>query len=188
MPRQGGFTLVELMVTIAVLAIMAGLAVPSFQAAINANRLTGSTNELVNALQTARMEAIRRNQRAAVCLSANANAGTPTCSTSSPTGWLVFVDADRNGAYGAGDTLLLKSTASTSVRIAGSPAIAGKVVYRSDGMARDATGALLNGVIDLCIVTTQPAQNARHLSIGSGSRISVDSATVATCSAPADPT
>src|SRR5689334_185 len=56
MPRQGGFTLVELMVTVAVLAIMAGLAVPSFQATVNANRLTGSTNELVNALQTARME------------------------------------------------------------------------------------------------------------------------------------
>lgn len=187
MQGERGFTLVELMVTVAVLAVMAGLAVPSFRATVNANRLTGSTNELVNALQTARMEAIRRNQRAAVCLSANADAATPSCSTSSPTGWLVFVDADHNGSYGPGDTLLLKSTASTSVRIAGSPSIAGKVVYRADGLARDAAGALLNGVIDLCIVTTQPAQNTRHLSIGSGSRISVDSATVASCSTPADP-
>lgn len=187
MPRQGGFTLVELMVAIAVLAIMAGLAVPSFQATVNANRLTGSTNELVNALQTARMEAIRRNQRTTVCLSANPDAATPSCSTTSPTGWLVFVDADRNNLYGTGDTLLLKSSASASVRIAASPAIAGRVAYHSDGLARDASNTLLNGVIDLCIATTQPAENTRHLSIGSGSRISVASATSANCTAPADP-
>ena len=186
MPRNGGFTLVELMVTVAVLAIMAGLAVPSFQATINANRLTGSVNELVNALQTARMEAIRRNRRAAVCFSATTDASTPTCSTTNPNGWLVFVDADRNGAFGSGDTLLLKSKAATSVRIAGSPALGGGVVYRADGLARDATGALLNGAADLCIVTTQPAENTRHLSIGSGSRISVTSATSANCTAPAD--
>ena len=187
MPREGGFTLVELMVTVAVLAIMAGLAVPGFRATVNANRLTGSVNELVNALQTARMEAIRRNQRTAVCLSANAGTTTPTCSNAGPTGWLVFVDADRNGAYGVADTLLSASTASTSVRIAGSPAIAGKVVYRTDGLARASSGALLNGVIALCIDATQPTRNERRLSIGSGSRISVADDTSAHCTAPADP-
>lgn len=187
MPRQGGFTLVELMVAVVVMAIVLGFAVPGFQTTINSSRLTGSANEMVNALQTARMEAIRRNQRVAVCLSADADATTPSCTATSPTGWLVFVDADHDGAYGNADTLLLRSRAAASVRIAASPTIGSKVVYHADGLAWDGTGGLLKGVIDFCIPTRQPPENARHLSIGAGSRVSVDDGTSAHCDPPADP-
>jgi len=62
-----GFSLVELMVTIAVLAILLAIGIPSFASLIASNRLTSATNELVAALQTARTEAIRRNVRVTVC-------------------------------------------------------------------------------------------------------------------------
>ncbi len=189
MPRQRGFTLVELMITVAIAAIVLTLAVPSLEWTINANRLSAAANELVNALQTARMEAIRRNRRTVVCLSGNAGAAKPGCSTVAPNGWVTFVDADRNGNFGSGDTLLMTSTLTAPVQAAGSAAVAGKVVFRSDGLARDAADMLLDGVIDICIATRRPATNVRHVAIGSGSRISTTPADGdGACTTPADPT
>ncbi len=58
--REAGFTLIELMVTLAVAAIMMTMAVPSFTAMTKNNRLTTQTNQLVTALNLARSEAINR--------------------------------------------------------------------------------------------------------------------------------
>ena len=74
MRPQQGFTLIELMVAVAVLGVVVGLAVPGFQSVVNSNRLAGAANEAIATMQVARMEAIRRNRRVAVCASANANA------------------------------------------------------------------------------------------------------------------
>jgi type IV fimbrial biogenesis protein FimT len=189
MSRQRGFTLVELMITVAIAAIVLTLAVPSFEWTINSNRLSGSANELVNALHTARIEAIRRNRRTVVCLSGNADSGSPGCSGVAPNGWITFVDIDRNGDYGSGDTLLMTSTLDAPVQVASSAAVAGKVVFRSDGLARDAAKTLLDGVIDMCIATRRPNSNVRHVAIGSGSRISTTPADGnGACTTPADPT
>lgn len=57
------------MVTIAILAILAGLAYPSFMNLINGERLTSSANELVASLQLARTEAIRLGSPVTVCRS-----------------------------------------------------------------------------------------------------------------------
>ena len=174
MPKHGGFTLIELMVALAVAAILLTIAVPSFQSVVNSNRLASSANEMMAALQTARMEALRLNKRGVVCLSANANSAAPSCSNASPTGWITFIDVNKNGAYdSSSDTLLRTATASGAVTIRSSTAVAGKVIFRSDGMARDGSGNLLMGAIDMCLPTSNPATNVSRVSIGSGSRVSV---------------
>ena len=66
-----GLTLIELMVTLSVLAILATLAVPSFQRQIAAARLSEASNELLLATARARTEAIRLGQRVTVCKSSN---------------------------------------------------------------------------------------------------------------------
>lgn len=71
--RTGGFTLVELMITIAVAAILLMIAVPSFRNIINSNRLTTAANTMVNALSTARMEAIKRNASTQLCSDSASN-------------------------------------------------------------------------------------------------------------------
>lgn len=71
--RQRGFTLVELMVTLAVLVVLMAVAVPSFRSITLANRLTTNANELVGAIQTARMEAIKRNARTQFCSNSDTN-------------------------------------------------------------------------------------------------------------------
>ena len=67
--RPGGFTLVELMVTLTVLAILVGVALPSFRDMILNNRRTAIVNDLVSSLLLARSEAIKRGQPVSVCAS-----------------------------------------------------------------------------------------------------------------------
>lgn len=69
--RLYGFTLVELMITLSVLAIGAAIAYPSFEGVMKSNRVSTATNELVASLSLARSEAIRGSRDSGVCPSAD---------------------------------------------------------------------------------------------------------------------
>mgnify|MGYP003409916381 CR=1 FL=1 len=101
-----GFTLIEVVVTMAVFAILVALAAPSFTSVINNNRLTGNANELLSTLQSARMEAVRRNARVVICRNDTPDAGA-ACNTAGGAwlGWMSFVDADRDGDFDAGEAV-----------------------------------------------------------------------------------
>lgn len=66
MESSRGFTLVELMIVIALIAIISGIAVPSYQAMMESNRQTSARNSLVGALQLARSEAVARRTAVSV--------------------------------------------------------------------------------------------------------------------------
>lgn len=88
--HQRGFTLVELLVTIAVAGILLAIAVPNFRTFLQDSRAISQANLLVQALNVARSEAIKRDVPIDVCPSAN---GT-TCGGTWAQGWIV---ADRVG-------------------------------------------------------------------------------------------
>jgi type IV fimbrial biogenesis protein FimT len=67
MQRHAGFTLIELMVTVLLVSIIAGIAVPAVRDMMERNRLVAQTNELISILNLARSEAIRRRQPVSVC-------------------------------------------------------------------------------------------------------------------------
>jgi type IV fimbrial biogenesis protein FimT len=101
-----GFSLIELLVTLAIIAILVMIGLPSFQGAIRGSRLTAAINELSTSLNLARSEAIKRNQHVVVLR---------TGSTWEE-GWQVFVDVDRsttakeNTFDDDGDTTLCEAT------------------------------------------------------------------------------
>lgn len=187
---EGGFSMVELMITIAIAAILLALAVPSFTSFLNSNRVTSQANELLANFQAARLESIRRGARVVVCGSANASAATPTCSAGTAwAGWISFVDANRNNTFATadGDTLL-SVNALSGVTATASSNVDAAVVFRPDGMARTTGGNLLLGKVSLCVATTTPPQNARDVTFttGGGSlRIDRRNAS-ASCTAPSN--
>jgi type IV fimbrial biogenesis protein FimT len=103
-----GFTLVELLVTMAVGAILLAIAIPGYGFLVNTSKLAAVTNELVFALQLARSEAVKRGQRVTVCKSANALNPVPACSSTGQwqQGWLVFVDFGDRGVVDSDDTVI----------------------------------------------------------------------------------
>jgi type IV fimbrial biogenesis protein FimT len=88
--RVGGFTLVELMVTLSIAAILLAVGVPPFSRLISNNRMATQTNEMVASLNLARAEAVRRSSGVSLRTG----------------GWKVFIDADLDGtAASAGDVI-----------------------------------------------------------------------------------
>ena len=127
--RSDGFTLIELIVTLAVTAILLGVAVPSFLSVVHNNRIASQTNTLVAALNLARTEAIKRRAVATVCISSNAS----TCTGSDwSTGWLVWVDDNGDGSMQTAERLRVfdSTVGSMTVTEAGSST---NVVYNTRG-------------------------------------------------------
>ena len=92
--NTNGFTLVELLVTLMVAAIVLGIGVPAFNGFIATNRMAAAANDITSALHLARTEAIKRRANVTLCASSNWNTATPSCDNASGLndGWIVFVD------------------------------------------------------------------------------------------------
>ncbi|MGX2042135.1 GspH/FimT family pseudopilin [Methylocaldum sp. MU1018] len=106
--HEKGFTLIELMVAVAVAAVVLTTAVPSFQEIVRNNRLATQANQLVTSLNLARSEAVKRSVRVTICKSADPAAAPPSCATSGgwEQGWMVFVDGGTKGTVDTRDTIL----------------------------------------------------------------------------------
>ena len=77
--RSHGFTIIELLVTLAIAALILGLAAPSFNEFRRNGRLTGTANDFLGAVQLARTEAIKRQQPVSICATANPTSPAATC-------------------------------------------------------------------------------------------------------------
>lgn len=108
MKKDFGFTLIELMITLAVLAILIGLAAPSMNDLIRNNRVASVASEFGSAITYTRAEAIKRGQQIVLCQSSDPSATPPTCANAGgwQQGWLAFVDSNSNSSFDNGETIL----------------------------------------------------------------------------------
>lgn len=104
-----GFTLVELMITVAMMSIMLTVGLPSFQSIIVSSRLTSSTNAMVSALQLARFEALKQHKTVTIKKKEANWQG----------GWDVFVDANENGNMDDKEKLVSYDKINSTVLVTG---------------------------------------------------------------------
>ena len=91
--------MVELMIVVAIAAILAGIAIPSFSDFINSSRQTSTMTQLTSDLNRARSEAIKRNRRVLICVR-NTNTACGA-GTNWQNGWLVCYDENQDGVCDA---------------------------------------------------------------------------------------
>lgn len=99
---QSGFTLMELLISVAIIAVVAAFSIPAFGDLIARQRLTASANEALSVAAHARSEAIRQRERVVICPSTN---GTSCSNSTDWTRAIVFVDLNRNGTRDGNETI-----------------------------------------------------------------------------------
>ncbi|WP_429948077.1 GspH/FimT family pseudopilin [Comamonas sediminis] len=109
--RTSGFTAVEILVMVAILAILASIAAPSFRGLIERWRARSALEDLQSTLYFARSEAIRRVGNVVVAKKGNGNGCTTADGDAQwGCGWLVFVDTDRDGSQNGTSEITLQQT------------------------------------------------------------------------------
>ena len=194
MKKHTGFTLVELLITIAIVSVLLVVGLPSLKTFMQGNQLVASTNELISAIHVARSEAIKLNTNVTICESSD---GT-TCATTGnwENGWIVFVDGDITPLAGTGvactavgtDCLLRVHAAFTDDQITVSGADSGgtsvsSYTFNSRGLPRDAAGSSLSGNFSICSLDDSGGTiSSRAVVVSLSGRVRVsDNAAVISC-------
>jgi type IV fimbrial biogenesis protein FimT len=112
--QQRGFTLMELVVVLALASLIIGIGVPNFRDFQRNNRLTVAANDVLGGVIVARTEALRRQITISMCQSATPeDEEAATCGDGS--GWIVFEDPDADCTVDAGEEWISSVTVATDV-------------------------------------------------------------------------
>lgn len=172
--------MIELMVALAVLAIIISVGLPQMSVFFKGGRMVTIPNDLLAGLHIARSEAIKRNGRVTICKSSNADAATPACDTGAgwDDGWFVFVEGQGVGEVGeyasSDDGAILKintGVENNKATITADAAIGDYVTFTSRGTPKLANGATQSGMFRVC--DDRGLSSARGVVLNASGRVRV---------------
>jgi type IV fimbrial biogenesis protein FimT len=132
---ERGFTLFEAVITMAIVAILMALAIPSYRYVTNANRIAAEINGLLGDMQYARAEAIKEGQTVTVCVSTNGTSCAGAAVSTWQNGWIVFSDVNGNGAVDAGDQIYRVQSAFIGTDTFTANPASGYVIFNREGFS-----------------------------------------------------
>lgn len=150
MYKQRGFTLVELLVTLAIVAIVATFAVPSFSTLSANNRITATSNTLVGVFNLARAEAVKRSRIIRV---------SPRLGTNWSSGAVVWEDVNGDGALQDSEIIRSETFAGGDLSVAANAAV------------RFTGGGLSSTTPQVDICDGRTGETGRRLTISTGGRV-----------------
>lgn len=166
---QAGFTLIELIVSMAIAAIVLSVGVPTFRGVMLDGGMASNANRFVASINLARSSAVRHQRDATICASADYNAATPTCGGGNDwsNGWIVYVDKDRDGAVDADEVLTVTEPMNANTTFSSSTV--GSFTYDARGFVDNAD------TIDLC--DNRSGETGRRVRVNGAGRVNVSTET-----------
>lgn len=168
MPSRG-FTLVEMMVAVAVLAILLSIGMPAFGGLIDNQRLDSSVNSLLRSVQFTRSEAVRQNRHVTMA----------PLDGRWEVGWVIFIDEDGNGAFDSGEPLLREERLGGVNPVRANANIASYVRYNRQGESELLNGGFQSGTFTFC--SGRAGAKGRQLIINRVGRARVQHAEASGC-------
>jgi type IV fimbrial biogenesis protein FimT len=174
-----GVTLLEMVTVMGIVAILMGVAVPSYKYVSTSNRIAGEVNGLLGDLQYARAEAIREGQFVSVCA---VSSGTTNCVAASAApswsgGWKVFTDVDGSGTFNGTDANIRLQSAFTGTDTLVANNSLSVITFNREGFAVNMTSGTL-----LTLHATPPVSaSTRCLSVEMIGLLTTQKAGTGTC-------
>jgi type IV fimbrial biogenesis protein FimT len=158
-----GFTLIELMIAVAIVGITTTVAVPSLVSIVDEQKLTTQANDMVASLNLARSAAIKRRQTVTIAKK-----------THWENGWDIFVDIDNDNVKDPQDILIksLPALSTGSVTITGTTSFASYISYYPNGRP--------NGAGSFSFCPSNTLDSSRKVTIANTGRIRTTSSDYAT--------
>ncbi|MGV6858183.1 MAG: GspH/FimT family pseudopilin [bacterium] len=149
--RERGFTVLEILVTLALVSTTITAVVPGFRSTLVESRLTSTGNSLMHSLLLARSEAVMRNTRITI----------KRIDNDWRKGWIVFEDSNNNAMPDSFEEVLLQHEAlADNVWLEGNTPVRDYVSYTENGQAEKVSGAIQMGTLSLCM------RDSRHKTLG----------------------
>lgn len=160
--KERGFTIIELMITVAIAGVLVGLGLPALNDFVNNSRARSAANDFATAVAVARSEAIKANKSAYLTPLAN-SAGDEWGA-----GWVVWVDKNNNSTRNATteDVLLYNTTRAVMNQTSGTT---GSVQFSSSGVAVNFSG--MN--VEVARSATAPERTRRVINVSAAGFTSV---------------
>jgi len=154
MSRNKGFTLVELMIVIAIFGVLAGIITPSFLEWRDRSKVRGDATELRAAFESAKLRAIKHNTNVVVVFP-------------DTTSYQVFIDTNENGVRDAGEEIMLTRTLGPGVSITTNTFTGNDMAFNPRGMANgpNSTGR---------VIMTSPGGEDYEVVVSSFGRVRMD--------------
>ncbi|HEY5740480.1 MAG TPA: GspH/FimT family pseudopilin [Gammaproteobacteria bacterium] len=139
---SSGYTLLEILIAVILVSLLMAFAVPAMRAFTQNDRMITNVNTLIGHLNYARSEAVKRSQQVTVCASNDAT----TCSGTWSDGWIVYVDADADNSFTAGEEIIRVKQSLEGGNSLTATDIGGQITYNNRGFVNDASV----GSLQLC--------------------------------------
>lgn len=160
MPTRG-FTLLELMIALAVLGLLLGIGIPAFGTVIDRQRMDSGLDALIRSVNYTRMEAVRRNRPVTMApIDDDWNSG-----------WRIFIDANHNGRHDQGENILREEVPANVSYIHANTPVAHYVRFNAQGESVLLNGGFQAGTFRFC---PERAAEGRQLIINRVGRARVE--------------